>query len=322
MERLVLNLFQKDYLRNKKYSYISQLAVITIKSLLPMVEEEGNRIDYKRFIEEYKLWLSYRIGDNSSLLNIQGRVIHEKYWGDRDDSIISRIIPIVLANKDSNIIKEEVIKNILFTTGNLKDLFEGLALGYLLYLIVTSSSGLQGLSKDQLIENLKDKIIGFSQNQYIEKYKSYYRLDTDTYKGNFKIEFEREKLNLLNSLYILETNRYPSLIDCLNVVDGNEGKTFIGEILYGYLYNKDMEFKISSFHLNLGEYVLNLRKSRIDPEKLIIKEYILPDIFSFEEGQVFYHSLLREVKVIKKEVKDKTLTSLIQTKTGMYLFRK
>ena len=93
MERLLLDLFQKDYLNNKNNTYISQLAVITIKSLLPMKDEEGIRIDYRRFTEEYKLWLNYRNGDNSSLLNTQGRVIHEIYWGQIDDSIISRIIP-------------------------------------------------------------------------------------------------------------------------------------------------------------------------------------------------------------------------------------
>ncbi|NLK43412.1 MAG: hypothetical protein GX300_03335 [Tissierellia bacterium] len=322
MERLQLHLFQKDYIDKKEYSYISQLAVITIKSLLPMMDEEANRIDYKRFTEEFKLWLDYRNGDNSSLLNCQGRVIHEIYWGEKDDSIISRIIPIVLANKNYNIVEEEIIKNILFTTGNLQGLFEGLALGYLLHILVNPSTELEDLIKDMLIESLKDKIISFSQKQYMEKYQSYYRLTIESYDGNFKVEFEREKLKLLNSLYSLVNNTYPALIDCLKVVEGNKGKSFIGQVLYNYLYRKDLEFQISDFHLSLGEYIINLRKSRIDPEKLKIKDYILPDIFSFEEGDSFYHSLLREVKVIKKEVKDKTLTSLIQTKTGMYLFRK
>lgn len=320
MERLLLDLFQKDYLNNKNYTYISQLAVITIKSLLPMKDEEGIRIDYRRFTEEYKLWLNYRNGDNSSLLNTQGRVIHEIYWGQIDDSIISRIIPLVLANKDYSIIEEETIKNILYTTGNLQVLFEGLALTYLLFLVVNNSNG--HLDNDKLIDSIKDKIISFSQTDFLEKYESCYRVNIETYNGNYKVAFEREKLNLLNSLYTLESNRYSALIDSIKVIEGNEGRTFIGQVLYDYLHRQNKGYEISAFHLSLGEYIINLRKSRIDPEKLKIKEYILPDIFSFEEGQVFYHSLLREVKVIKKEVKDKTLTSLIQTKTGMYLFRK
>ena len=164
MERLLLDLFQKDYLNNKNYTYISQLAVITIKSLLPMKDEEGIRIDYRRFTEEYKLWLNYRNGDNSSLLNTQGRVIHEIYWGQIDDSIISRIIPLVLANKDYSIIEEETIKNILYTTGNLQVLFEGLALTYLLFLVVNNSNG--HLDNDKLIDSIKDKIISFSQTDF------------------------------------------------------------------------------------------------------------------------------------------------------------
>ncbi len=287
-----------------------------------MKDEEGTRIDYKRFTEEYKLWLQYRNGDNPSLLNLQGRVIPEIYWGEKDDSIIGRIIPLVVVNKDYDILEEEVIKNILFTTGNLQALFEGLAISYLLYHVMNNSSGLQALTKEKLVDGLKDRVIKFSQISYIEKYKSHYRINIENYNGNFRVEFEKEKLNLLNALYTLGSNRYYSLIDFFKVIEGDEGNTLIGRFLYDYLYSKNNNYEISEFHLSLGEYIINLRRSRIDPEKLKINEYILPDVFSFEEGEVFYHSLLREVKIIKKEVKGKTLTSLLQTKTGMYLFRK
>ena len=56
-ERLLLNLFQEDYNEGKRYGYISQLSIITTKSLIPMMNEEGVRIDYTRFLEEFKLWL-------------------------------------------------------------------------------------------------------------------------------------------------------------------------------------------------------------------------------------------------------------------------
>ena len=201
-------------------------------------------------------------------------------------------------------------------------LFEGLAISYLLYHVMNNSSGLQALTKEKLVDGLKDRVIKFSQISYIEKYKSHYRINIENYNGNFRVEFEKEKLNLLNALYTLGSNRYYSLIDFFKVIEGDEGNTLIGRFLYDYLYSKNNNYEISEFHLSLGEYIINLRRSRIDPEKLKINEYILPDVFSFEEGEVFYHSLLREVKIIKKEVKGKTLTSLLQTKTGMYLFRK
>ena len=77
-----------------------------------MKDEEGTRIDYKRFTEEYKLWLQYRNGDNPSLLNLQGRVIPEIYWGEKDDSIIGRIIPLVVVNKDYDILEKKSSKHL------------------------------------------------------------------------------------------------------------------------------------------------------------------------------------------------------------------
>lgn len=313
-ERLLLDLFQEDYSEEKRYSYISQLAIITTKSLIPMIDEEGVRIDYTRFLEEFKLWLSYRIGENSSLLNAQGRVAPNLYWNDKDDSIISRVIPLVLANQRYEIIEEETIKNVLFTTGNLITLFETISIAYLLYLVL--------LDEDNVIDKLKENIIGFSQTDYMNKYKKYYRIEIENYPGNFKVEFEREKIHQLNFLNGINNNRYSNLDDIVKVLDKEEPKTFIGKVLYGFLYDSNKECNLPRFYISLGEYLISLRKSRIDPDKLKIKEYILPDVFSFNEGEVFFHSLLRESKVIKKEVKDYILTSLIQTKTGMYLFKR
>lgn len=313
-ERLLLNLFQEDYNGEKRYGYISQLSIITTKSLIPMMNEEGVRIDYIRFLEEFKLWLNYRSGENSSLLNAQGRVNPSLYWNDKDDSIISRIIPIVLANQRYEIIEEETIRNILFTSGNLQILFETIAIVHLLYLVLRN--------EDNITEKLKENIIGFSQTNYMDKYKKYYRIEIENYSGNFKVEFEREKIHLLNFLNGIMNNRYLSLEDILKVLDKEEPKTLIGKVLYDFLHDSNKEYNLPRFYINLGEYIISLRKSRIDPDKLKIKEYILPDVFNFNEGDVFFHSLLKEAKVIKKEVKDNTLTSLIQTKTGMYLFKR
>ncbi|SHF12736.1 hypothetical protein SAMN02745784_02903 [Tissierella praeacuta DSM 18095] len=314
LEGLLLSLFEEDFNKNNNYSYISQLTIINIKSLIPMLNEEAVRVDYIRFLEEFKLWLSYRIGDNPSLINSQGRVNTNIYWKEYDDSIIGRIIPLILANQKYEVIEEEVIKNILFTTGNFQTLFETVSIVHLLYLIIEN--------EDSIIDKIKENIIGFSQINYINKYGEYYRVEIEKYNGNFKVDFEREKIHLLNTLNDIGNNRYSNLEDTIKVLGKEEPKTFIGKILYGFLYNRNKEWNIPKFYINLSKYIIDLRKSRIDPDKLRIKEYILPDVFSFNKGEIFFHSLLRESKVIKKEVKDSTLTSLIQTKTGMYLFRR
>ena len=316
LERLLLNLFLYDYTKNNSYTYLSQLGVITIKSLIPMKEEVAVRIDYKRFVEEFRLWLSYRNGGNSSLLNAEGKINSVVYWEEEDNSILSRIIPIILANQNYEVIQEEIIKNILFTTGNLTTLFQWLAISSLLYETAFNKSN------NNLLDTLKEVVIGFSQADYMKKYEKYYRENIKDYKGNFSVEFEREKIHLLNILNGIKNNRYSNLIDLLNVLDKKEPQTMIGEIFYGFIYDLDIEYNLPKFYINLGDYIINLRKSRIDPEQLKIEKYILPDIFDQKEGEIFFHSLLKEAKVIKKEVKNNVLTSLIQTRTGMYLFKK
>lgn len=313
-EGLLLNIFQEDLNQNKEHTYISQLTVLTIKSLIPMTDEKAVRIDYRRFVEELKLWRQYRTGENSALLNIQGGVNNEIYWKGRDNSIFARMIPLIIANQEYYIIEEEMIKNILFITGNLKELFESLSIGYLLYLSIEK--------EEDIVSKLKEYIIGFSQIDFLDKYKKHYKLDIDSYLGNYNVDFERRRIEILTILNGIKQDGYNSLEEIINILDKVEAESIIGNAFYNFLYSFNLDYNIEKFYLNLGEYIIRLRKSRVDPEQLEIKEYILPDIFSFNTGEGFFHSLLRESKVIKKEASNNKLTSLIQTKTGMYLFKR
>lgn len=313
LEKLIENMFIKDYDLNEEYTYISQIGVLTIKSLIPSMDDLGVRINYKRFSEELNLWLGYRTRENPSLLNMQVGDSNI-YWNERDDSIFSRVVPILLANQEYAVAEEETIKNILFTTGNLREMFESLSITYLLYLAM-------GKEKD-IIDKLKEKIIGFSQIEFLDKHGKNYKISLNDYPGNYKVDFEKEKIHLISLLNGINNGKYNCLSDCMEVIGNRQGNTFIGKVLYDFVYGSEIYYNLPKFYLNLGTYLINLRKSRIDPIDLEIKEYILPDIFSFNEGDVFFHSLLRDSKVIKKEVRNNIPTSLIQTKTGMYLFKK
>lgn len=311
LESLLLNIFIEDYSRHNEYSYQSQITILTIKSLTPSMDDLGVRIDYKRFTEELNLWSYYRIGENSSLLNIGSRD-PGIYWNSKDDSILSRIIPILLSNQDYGVAEEEIIKNILFITGNLRELFESVSIAYLIYLVIEK--------EEDIVDKLKEKIIGFGQLEFIYKYEKYYMTEMNDYPGNYRIDFEKEKIYLINLLNGIDTIQHPCLTDCMNVLNNVETDTFMGNVLNKCLYNSP-EHILPRFYISMGDYIIKLRKSRVDPVQLQIKEYILPNIFSFNEGDVFFHSLLRESKVIKKEIKKDILTSLVQTKTGMYLFK-
>lgn len=308
-----MELFKQDSEANGEYNYISQLAVVTIKSLMPMENEEGVGIDQNRFLEELRLWKYYNNGSNQALIKAIDLTSADDYWTVSDNSIISRIIPIVIANQKEEAAEEEVIKNILFTTGELENLFESVLILHLLLILISNRKS------EDIISILKDKIIKFSQTQYLEKYRHNYR--NVKFPKNFQIEFEREKINALNALNGAEVKKYNNLKDCLSVLEGYETSSLMGKILYNYLYNEDVYHNIPKFYLNLGEYILNLRKSRIEPEKLKIDKYILPDIFSFEEGEVFYHSLLKNCKVIEKAIEENKKIVTVQTKTGIYVFK-
>jgi hypothetical protein len=314
MERLLLSLFEEDINTNQQHNYISQLTVILIKSLIPMMDKVGVTVDYTRFQEELKLWKYYRNGENKSLINTINGIDPSIYWLEDDDTIYARIIPILIANEDYKIIEEEIIKNVLFTTGNIKTLLETITIGNLIYLLINK--------KDYIVDNIKERIIGFSQLDYLDKYEEHYKISIKDYYGNFKIDFEKEKILLLNLLNGAALSKYFYLEDCLNVFQGNSGNTLIGRSLYKYINNISVNSNLSDFYKNISNYLIKLRKSRIDPNTLKIKEYILPDVFQFKEGDEFYHSLLNGSKVVKKQVKADHVTSLIQSKSGLYLFKK
>lgn len=314
MENLLLNIFIEDIKKNNNPGLISQLSIITIKSLFPSKDIIGNYIDKRRFNEELNLWKDYRVGENASLISILDEPSQDIYYNKSDYSLYSRVIPIVIANKSYEVIECEVIKNILFTTGNIASLFENITLAKMIYIILEKN--------EDIIANLKEYIIQFSQSEFLEKYKDQYRFSLDEYPGIYKIDFERKRISILNLINGSDSKGYPILLDIIGVLQGKSPSTIMGSALEKCIMKKSDYSKIDRFYMNMNSYLLKLRKSRIDPEALIIDEYILPDIFDFNENEIFFHSLLKESKVIKREVRDKTLTSLVQTKSGLYLFKR
>jgi hypothetical protein len=309
-------LFYEDIKNNNGPSHITDLIVITIKSLLPSEDYVAVNLDYNRYNEEIKLWKYYRHGENSSLLNILGAVSPEVYWNHVDDTVYLRIVPIVLTNKDYSAIKNETIKNVLFSTGNIKTLIEAILLSKLLYLLI--------LNEEDIIDKLKEEIINLSQVEFIEEHGKDFRIPIEEYDGNFKVLFEQNKIFALNVLNQSYSKDFSSLQDAIEVyLNGKSGRTSIGKSINFYIYGQlDSHFEIDDYYKELGLYLYRLRKGRINPEVLKIKNYYLPDVFQFSEGDTFYHSLLNKSKVIKKEVvKNKTIM-YVNTKSGIYKFTK
>lgn len=305
-----------------QWTYIVELMIITIKSLIPDEIHHGSVIDYKRFTEELKLWYHYRHGDNISLL---GSLYNEErtYWDYEDDSIFSRITPIVFANEDWGVIKREVSKNILYSSGNIYSIFEGLALSKLLFLFINNPS----INYDELINQIKEEMICFSQKDFIMEHSKDFKFSLDTYRGNFVIDFERKRIEILNTLNGVNlSSKYNTLKKSLNIIREEEVNTpsafFLGGLkglksVYDYAPIKDEEFI-----KNLCSFLVKLRKGRLTAESLKIDKYILPNVFQYKEGDVFFHTLLKKCQVVKIINEPDKITSFIRTKTGIYRFRK
>jgi len=306
-----------------QWSYIVEIMIVTIKSLLPSSKVAGTLVDYKRFDEEIKLWKDYRHDENNSLIEVVDGQSEKDYWTNLDDSLYSRIVPLVMVNSDWQIVKVEVIKNILYTTGNIEALLEGIILAKILHsYIINESIELEKLSSD-----LKEEVIHLSQKELLEKFRDYYRFDLKSFPGNFTIVFERNRVELLNILSGKDSSKYKIFMKSLAVIKGNayENESFYNFFINGlvgakYGYDIKKDFKDKEFIESLCSYIYKLFKSRVNPESLEIATYYLPDIFKFKEGEEFSHSLLNRCKVIKKEIDDSNITSYIKTKAGTYRF--
>lgn len=314
LDKLIENIFKMDIRDNNKVTSISEITSILIKSFLPNDIGPGNIINYRRFQEELSLWKYYRSQGDNILHNISGDDNTWDYFRYIDDSLHTRLLPIIFANPDYSIGEKEGIKNLLFTTGDLKALWNWIAS------MKTIHSIIEG--KPDIGEDLKAYIINFSQVDFLSNYEEFYRFPLKDYPGNLNIQFEREKINILNILNGVNVHGYDEVKDLLNIIKGEEPYTTLGRIIIYSQKKMDLDVELPIFYVNLCNYILRLRKSRINPKDLKIDKYNLPDIFSFKEGEVFFHSLIKEGKVIKKEVRDKTLTSLVQTRSGMYLFKR
>ena len=323
--------YVNDLGRNVEYkgqwSYVTEIMIITIKSIIPSMKEVGSKIDYKRFYEELRLWDYYKHGDNDLICASYKSDKSSSYFNGIDNSISSRVFPIVAANVNWEIARREILKNMLYSTGNIKTILENLALSKLIFEILKSKE----IDYAMVLEGIKEEIINFSQIDFMNDHGEDFKENIKNYNGIFKIDFEKERINLLNLLNgIYKKGSFDNLYETLNLLKNgdisleNKDYDFILWGINGLLKDDDDSYDIKdqSFIESLSSYIYKIRKGRIAPESLKLTNYNLPDIFSFETNEEFSHSLLNRGKVLSKEDKGKFIISYIATKSGVYRFFK
>lgn len=316
LNKLVENNFKLDIVKNDKHTSLTQVCLLTIKSLVPSDIFVGNVINQRRFVEEVKLWRFYQDGNINMLSNAAINDSEISNYYDFDHYFYLRAFMIISSNKDYQVSEDEIIKNLLLTSGNINNLLLWVGLNRFIFLLNTYNDN------EVIIEELKNYIIGFSQKDYFEKYKENYRVDYREYPGNYIIDFEKQKIKIINALNGVKDEAYMALYEVISLVEGNisrdEIKSLEAQIIVDVIED---DIILDKFYLNMINYVEKLRMSRIDPKNLVLENYDVPNVFGYNVKDKFYHALLGECVVIKKEVRNDILTSEINTKSGSYVFR-
>lgn len=315
----------EDYEENQ-WSYIVEIMILTIKSLKPSQRHDGNVIDYNRFKSELELWKSYRHGMNRNLLYSIDDRFDESYFKNIDDSVYSRIAVITLANQNWDTVKDEIIKSILFTSANIEMILECVLLSRILFYIFRAKT----FEYQDILEELKYEAINFSQVE-LSNYENYYRVSKDRYEKNYKIEFERARINLISLLNgIGLSDKFSILKTCLEILEGKKEynfemcNNFFTSGLFGVVSGKvtSNEIKDIRFLESMSSYIVKLRKGRIDTDDLDLTNYVIPSIFDYGENEVFVHPLLNQSKIIYKGQRENFEIAYVKTRTGIYRFVK
>lgn len=321
-----------------QWSYITQLMLINCKCLMDNKDKRQVLVDYRRMIEEIKLWKYYRCGTPLNYiykLKLGNRYYKDDfYWNDKRGEAFSRIIPIALANKNFNAAQEEVYKNIIYMNRHPQVVLTGLLLLRTIFFLTNNKS----IEKEQLIDELKNYLIHL-QLLELEAYVN------GQLPSNYKVRFEQEKINYLIDLDRLKDsdnysfNTYDSknvLITSLNnllniytdigymsnLLKCKEKEVYA--ITYGLLALTNQTDKIAinkikdiSFIRSMGEYLFKLREYEVGRIAFEKKGNEI-DLFSLNKGAILKHPLLNNIRIKEKKQLDSYMELIIDTKAGEY----
>ena len=323
-----------------QWSYITQLMLINCKCLVDNKDNRHVLIDYKRMIEEIKLWKYYRYGTPLNYiykLKLGNQYYKDDfYWNDKRGEAFSRIIPIALANKNFNAAQEEVYKNIIYINRHPQVVLTGLLLLKTIFFLVNNKL----IEKERLIDELKNYLIHL-QLLELEEYVN------GQLPSNYKIRFEQEKINYLIDLDRLKDSDTYSFdtYDSKNILITSLNNLLNIHTDIGYMSNllkcKEKEvyaitygllalikqadkivinqIKDISFIRSMGEYVFKLREYEVG-RILFEKRDNEIDLFSLNKGAMLKHPLLNNIRIKDKVQFSNYIELTVESKSGEYKF--
>ncbi len=324
-----------------QWSYITQLALINCKCFIDNKKENRVLIDYIRMAEEIKLWQYYRCGTPVNYMNKldSGKDYYTSdfYWKDKRGEAFSRIIPIVLVNKNFVAAQEEAYKNIVYINRHPQVILTGLLLLRTIYLLMNNAM----IKREELIDELKDYLINL-QLLKLEQGSG------GQLPSNYKIEFEQEKINYLIDLdRIKAAGLYSAdafhskdifLLALINFFKLHRGESVVKyrqqdqkevcTIMYALLALagqtdkvKIDEIKDNIFINSMNEYLFKLREYKIGREPFK-NEDMRMDLFTLQKGTTLKHPILNNIIIKDRRQSENHIELIIKSKTGEYRFLK
>ncbi len=285
-----------------KDSYLKDLMILNVKSLVDDKNEKVVFIDYSRLKEE---------------------LVFYQYYGEKQNTpyILNLILPIILSNRNFKKAEEEIIKNIFSyyeKEGNIKTyeyLFAGVVYGYLIHGLIKNPK----LTMEDILAQIKNYIMEFNLERKdvipFEKIRIYFMQKLDRLlRGDLnKIKEENiidRFLRLLYQIYIEDEE------------EKEEGLKSIKNAILGIIGFKieDKDIKNIEFIKSLSNYILKLRGYEIG-KKTYTEKTSPKDLISLNVGDTVYNPILNNIKVIDKKIEKDILYMKVQSKSGEYIFR-
>lgn len=337
--------YDKDLMVKKpkgQYSYVTELMLITIKSFLDSAKNFKNAIDYPRYFEELKLWIHYRHGNPSNVLEKLGNknFYRDKfYWDDVRGQGISRILPIAMVNKNYHGAEKETYKNLIYLNRHPRIILTGLILLRTVHLVLERDVS----EKEELIQGLKEYLIHLQLNQLNHGI-------TGDLTGKYKIQFEKEKIDYLMTLDLLVNDKeiIMSNWDCkgvlvyvldiffkleqreeifLNNIPNEDIKEVLAIAygLWGLMNREDFGIKNllkeEEFIRDMGKYLFKLRNFQINRTPYEKKEDTI-NLFHLQKSNIIKHNILGVTKVNDRIETLWHIQLLLETRSGIYTFVK
>ena len=303
-ENLIRNSYLNSFNINDEEKGLQDLIIINTKCLIDDKTQRYVYVDNNRLKDELRYYNFY--GTKPSY-----------------DDILNILLPLILSNTNIQKSEDEVIiliqKYVKYFKKN-DNLFEYI-IGALMYnALIHYILENKNIEYEQLLQLLKEKIIGFSieleklnmikfqmaRINTIQLIDNYIDLKVDNYEDGKII---KNLLNAIYDIYIEERN-----VNNIGILSMKKSiLSILGEQSNLNMDNIDFLEQMSHYIIKLRKYVINKKTYNLnsDPRNLI----------KYNEGEVVPDAILNKINIVSKELKDNVLHIKVKSKSGEYNFK-